>query len=238
MLTRLTPSKKTILLVIAGVIAFVAAVALCVVLLPYFQQLSDPVVQEAFRAKIADLGVGGWFLFLLLQIMQIIIAFIPGEIVQLLSGVLYGVWGGVFTCLLGSLIASTLIFLTVRKLGDRLVVRLFGKNKLEEYAFLRDSERIETVTFLLFLIPGIPKDLLTYLAGISRIAMGKFLAISTLARIPALTVSTMVGASASRGDIGTTAVLVAGVTIIALVGVVYRARIMRFLRGHGAKKIT
>ena len=226
-------TTKQILLVVLLLAGIAAVAAVC---MPLVRLLAQPETQEKLRSTIASLGVKGWFLFLLLQMLQIIVAFIPGEVVQLMAGVLYGTWGGLFTCLLGALFASAIIFFVVRKAGEGLLVRLFGKNKLAEYDFLRDSERIETVTFVLFLIPGVPKDLLTYLAGISRINPWRFLLLSTLARTPALVVSTMIGSSASQGSLLVTALLTIGVAVAALVGVVYRKRLMAFLRRHGEPK--
>lgn len=226
---RNTSIKKGVILISALLLLFLLLSALCI---PWFNRLAEPDNQERLRAWISSLGFEGWLIFLGLQMLQVIVAFIPGEPVQLLAGVLYGTWGGLFVCLLGAVLASTLIFFTVRKAGDRLVVRLFGKNKLEEYAFLKDSERIETITFLLFLLPGMPKDLLTYLAGLTRIRPWKFLSIATLARVPALAASTLLGSSASRGNIEITLILVAVAVLAALVGVIYRERIMNLIRGH------
>lgn len=211
----------------------IAVIGITLLFMPFFHTISQPENQAKLEAWIASLGVRGWLLFLGLQMIQIIIAFIPGEPVQLMAGVIYGTWGGMLTCLLGSVLASAIVFFTVRKGGERLVQRLFGRNKLEEFAFLRDSRRIEMITLILFLIPGMPKDLLTYLGGLTRISPWKFLAIANLARVPALAASTLMGASASRGNLALTAGLALGAVVAAIVGVIYRSKLMTWVHRHG-----
>lgn len=226
------PSPKWKLILIAVVI-FAVVIGLSLLCMPFFRRLSQPENQERLRAWIASLGFEGWLIFLGLQILQIVIAFIPGEPVQMMAGILYGTWGGMFTCLLGSVLASAIVFFAVRKGGERLVRRFFGSNKLDEFSFLRDSQRIETITLVLFLIPGMPKDLLTYLGGLTRIGPWKFLAIANLARIPALAASTLLGSSVSRGNLELTVVVALAAVLVALVGVIYRNRIMNWLHHHG-----
>lgn len=223
-------------IILAAAIAVLLLSALAVLCIPFFRFLSQPDTQLQLEEWIASLGLGGWLLFLLLQMLQIIIAFIPGEPFQVAAGVLYGPIGGVLTCLLGSFLASALIFYAVRRLGEKVVIRLFGRNKLEEFSFFKNTQRVETVVLVLFLLPGIPKDLLTYLAGLSPITPAKFLAISTLARIPALTASTLLGASVSRGNLLLTGIIAAAALLAGLAGVIYRKRIMAFLHSHGSHK--
>lgn len=100
------------------------------------------------------------------------------------------------------MIASSAIFFLVRRFGYRLVARIFGEQKLSEFKFINNTKKVETVTFILFLIPGTPKDMLTYLAGVSKIRPAQFLLISTFARIPSIITSTWMGASVSRGNWG------------------------------------
>lgn len=218
--------KPLYLLILAGVGLLAVIAALSALCMPLFSKLSDPAVQEQLRAWIDSLGFGGWLIVLGIQILQIVIAFIPGEPVELLAGVLYGPWGGLLTCLFGILISSSCIFLAVRRYGYPFVVRLFGKEKLDEFKFLNDAKKIETVTFILFLIPGTPKDMLTYAAGISRIKAGRFLLISTFARIPSVITSTILGSSVSRGDWTTSVLIFLVIAAIGLFGILYKDKIM------------
>lgn len=226
-------SKKA--LIIAGIVIAVVMAALTVLLAPVFNEFANPEFQTKIRDWIGGMGFIGWLLVLILQMLQIIVAIVPGGPMQLIAGILYGAWGGLFLCLLGSVLASAIIFAAVRHWGERIVYSIFGKDKIAEFAFLRDTQRVETILFLLFLIPGIPKDLLTYLAGLSKIKMSKFLILTTLARTPAMAASTIVGNSASSGDWMLTVIISVIVAVAALGGVVYRDKIMAFIHRRGKR---
>lgn len=225
---KLSPEeKKQYRNLIAAAIAFVLVIGILSLLcMPLFERLSAPDNQEQLRAWINSLGFTGWLVILGIQILQIIIAFIPGEPVELLAGGLYGAWGGLFTCLLGIVTASSAIFFIVRKFGYRLVARIFGEQKLSEFKFINNTKKVETVTFILFLIPGTPKDMLTYLAGVSKIKPAQFLLISTFARIPSVITSTWMGASVSRGNWGMAIIVFLLTAAIGLFGILYKQKIM------------
>lgn len=127
------------------------------------------------------------------------------------------------------MIASSAIFFLVRRFGYRLVARIFGEQKLSEFKFINNTKKVETVTFILFLIPGTPKDMLTYLAGVSKIRPAQFLLISTFARIPSIITSTWMGASVSRGNWGMAIVVFLLTAAIGLVGILYKQRVMDWL---------
>lgn len=176
------------------VIAMLLLTALITMIaVPWGNRLKDPVIQEQLKEWIDTQGVWGWFVLLGIQILQVIIAFIPGEPVEILAGVLFGAWGGLLLCMIGSVIASVVVFSITRTFGLPLLYRLFGWEKVERFAFFRDSQKVERAAFLLFLIPGTPKDLLTYVAGASKIRMSRFLLITTFARIPSILTGTIAG---------------------------------------------
>ncbi len=227
------PKKKLWLFISGSLLLIAVIVFLIIITAPYWKALSLPENQARLQSWIAGLGFKGWILFFCLQMLQIIIAFIPGEPVQMMAGVLYGAWGGILTCLAGSVCASILVFIAVRKGGEQLVHKLFGKNKLEQFSFLRDSRRIELITLVLFLIPGMPKDLLTYLGGLTSIKMWKFISISNLARIPALAASTLLGSSASRGNMGLTLFISLAAIAAAVIGVISRDKLTTWVHQHG-----
>ena len=190
-------SKRTRIGVLIGVVAAVIAlaVAITVAVMPYVRMLGDPETMAQFEAWVASLGPLGFLLLLGIQVAQIVIAFIPGEFVQVAAGVMYGTWGGLGLCLLGCIIASAGVFVVVRKLGRGFVVRLFGQEKLDSFGFLNDSSKLETLVFILFLIPGMPKDVLTYIVPLTKIKLGTFMLLSTIARIPGMVASTLIGSS-------------------------------------------
>ena len=212
-------------------------VGISVLCTPYFLKLFDPQVQKQLQAWIDSLGLAGWLFMLGIQIVQVIIAFIPGEPVELTAGLLYGTWGGLLTCILGLLIASTIILMVVRRFGYPLVERLFGRKKLDQFDFLNNTRKIQTITFLLFLIPGTPKDMLTYLAGLSRIKISQFLLISTFARLPSIITSTWMGSTVSQGDWKMTIFVFLLTAAIGLFGILYRQKAMDYIHRHHTKRV-
>lgn len=212
-------------------VLFLAALAAAsVILLPYFNRLAEPQYQSALREWVDRMGILGFFAVLGLQILQIIIAFIPGEPIELLAGVLYGTWAGLGVCLLGCVLASSLIFTLSKRFGRRFLCRIFGEEKVEHWKWLKDSTRVDLVVFLLFFIPGTPKDMLTYIVGITRMSTLRFLLISTFARIPSIVTSTMMGAAMSRGDWKLTLFIFVLTGVTGIAGIAFRDRILAFCR--------
>ena len=178
------------------------------------------------------MGVGGWLVVFGIQALQIVIAFIPGEPIEIIAGILYGTWGGLLLCLSGCVVASTLVFSISKKCGTSLLYKMFGKNKVDNFAFLKNKKRVETVSFILFLIPGTPKDMLTYVAGVSNLKLSRFLLISTFARIPSVVSSTLIGSSMRQGDWGITITIFIITAIIGILGIRFNDKIMEFYRNR------
>lgn len=218
--------KKKILLLAAVVILALLMAGITLWLWPYFRALSDPEAQARFQQWVSSLGVLGWLMVLGLQVVQVVVAIIPGEPVEVLTGVLYGTWGGLLTCMLGVLIGSLIVFWAVRLLGSALVKWVFGEEKLRGYRFLQNIERLETITFILFFIPGTPKDILTYVAGITPIKPVRFLFIACFARIPSILSSTWAGATLISGNLWGTVLIFAVMGAVSLVGIMVHRKLM------------
>ncbi len=216
-------AKKTKKLLLGGIAVVVLIGLLTWVCLPLTYEGN----RELLRDYIQSLGWGGVFVFVLLQILQIVVAVIPGEPFELIAGIIYGTWGGLFICLVGILLGQILVFLAVRRWGRPLVTRFFGEDQLAHYAFLQDESKLLTTTFILFLIPGTPKDILTYLAGLTPLRLPSFLAVSVLARIPSVITSTLAGDHLFGGNISSVAVIYTIVGILGLLGIVWNRQMLK-----------
>ncbi|MCL2479553.1 MAG: VTT domain-containing protein, partial [Treponema sp.] len=180
---------------------FVAAtVVVTIIFWPMISKLQNPEYRDAFGVWVKNLGFTGVLVLLGIQILQIIVAVLPGGPVQLIAGAAYGPFGGLALIVCGCVIASTLIFFAVRKFGLPLLRRFFGEKDLKNWIFLRDSRKISRVVFIIFLIPGTPKDLLTWLCPLTSLSLPMFVTLSTLARIPAMFSSTIMGDSMIQGN--------------------------------------
>ena len=149
--------------------------------------------QEDFREHVRSFGVLAPLVMLALQILQVFIALIPGEIVESAAGYVLGPWLGTVVCYLGIALASSLIFALTRRYGIRLVEVFVSREKINQLRFLNTEQKRNALIFLLFFIPGTPKDLLTYFVGLTDIRLRTFLLLSMAARIPSVITSTFGG---------------------------------------------
>ncbi len=148
---------------------------------------------------------------------------------------MYGGFGGLLICLVGCVVASSGIFLLSKRFGATLVAKLFGKNKFDEFAFIKDSRKLETIVFILFLIPGTPKDMLTYIVGTSPMKISQVLMISTFARIPSIISSTFIGSSMRQGEWEIAILIFAFTAVSGILGIVYKERMVGFCKIIGRR---
>ena len=187
-----------------------------------FERFSDR--DELVEFLRAD-GWRGPLLLIVVQFVQVILFAIPGEITQVAAGYVFGAWLGFLYSFVGILIGSGTAFVIGRILGRPLSERLFGKAALEKLDRAVGSSRGRTAVFLLFLLPGAPKDAMSYGAGVTGMPFLEFLLISNLGRTPALLFSTLFGAQLEQQDYGSMAVTGAVVGLVLLVFWRYQKRL-------------
>ena len=148
---------------------------------------------EKFRDWIASHGVWGALAFVGMVMAQILIAVIPGEPFEIAAGYAFGAWEGTLLYLLAASLGSMGVFFLVRRFGRPLVELLFPPEKLRWLRFLKTSPKRELLFLLVFTLPGTPKDLLCYFAGLTDIRIPVWLVICSLGRIPSVITSTLGG---------------------------------------------
>lgn len=190
---------KAILLIVVLAIC----IGLIINLFPVMKNLSTPEGQQKFKDKIESSGFIGMLLLFGLQVAQIFLIIVPGEPIEIVAGMCYGAfWGTVFISI-SSCIISTIIYLLVRKFGKKFVCEFCDESKvskIEKSKLFQNPKKIEIIMIILFLIPGTPKDLLVYIAGLLPIKPINFILISTFARLPSVISSTIAGASIVVGN--------------------------------------
>lgn len=202
---------------LAGISA--AVIAVLVLLITWFLwRWLDSFSREGLRDYIRSFGAAGWLVFLVLQILQVFIALIPGELLESVAGFVFGPVAGTFLCYAGVAIASCLVFLLTRKFGVKLVEVFISREKINQLRFLNTAKKRDLLIFLIFFIPGTPKDLLTYFVGLTEIRMGAFLAISLVARIPSIVTSTFGGHLLGEGEYALAVVVYAATAVISFLG--------------------
>lgn len=185
---------------------------------PLIQFVEEP---EQFRAWLDSYGIWGRVIFVGMTLLQILIGIIPGEPLEIGAGYAFGVWEGFLLCEIGILIGSALIWCFSHYLGIKAVEAFYPREKLNELKFLKDSQKLNITTFILFFIPGTPKDMLTYVLGLTPMKLSTCLFITTVARIPSV-ITSVIGGSALGEQNYLTAVIVFIVTgLISLGGILF-----------------
>lgn len=216
---------KTNRIKIIAVILFLAVTAAITVLaVPYCKLIATPDGLTAAKEKLLEKGIWGPVVFLLLTVVQVIIAFIPGGPVEILGGVLFGPLAGTVICMIGFFAGTISVYALVRKFGKPLVNAFVSDEHLGRFAFLKKEEKLELITFIMFLIPGVPKDALTYFIPLTNINGKRFCILATLARLPATVSSVMIGASLESKNITVGVVAFIITAVLGIVGILYNNR--------------
>ncbi len=157
---------------------------------PMLEFISEP---ERFREWVCNHGFWGKAAFVGMVVLQIVVAIIPGEPLEIGAGYAFGVWEGTLLCLIGALIGSIIVFLFVRYFGVKVVHVFFPEEKIQSLKFLQNSKKLNLLTFIVFSIPGTPKDILCYFMGLTKMKLSTWVSITAVARIPPIVTSTIGG---------------------------------------------
>lgn len=172
------------------------------------------VSDHAFVSRLAMLGI---------NIVQVLLAFLPGEPVELASGYAFGFWEGTALCLVASGLATSMIYWATRRWGWKLVGLFFDRSLFDRFSWLKSAKRLELIMLIVFLIPGTPKDFLTYFAGLTNMRFLPVVLIATFGRIPSIVTSTIAASAVGSGNWPLVAcTLVASAFLLAMGGLMYR----------------
>lgn len=215
--------KRAIWLALALAILFALAVSWFVGR-PMLRFVSDP---AQFRDWVGRSGALGKLAFVGMMALQVIVAFIPGEPLELGAGYAFGAGEGTLLCLLGATLGTAVVFLLVRRFGLRLVELFFSREKLASLPLLQDTRRLYLFTFIAFFIPGTPKDLLTYVLGLTGMKFWICLLLTGVARIPSVISSTLGGDALGTRQYTFAAAVFAGTLLLSAIGLLVYRRFCR-----------
>lgn len=192
--------------------------------LPMIRLANDP---AAFQAMVDSYGIVGRLIFIGMVVLQVLVALIPGEPIELAAGYAFGFWEGTLLTLCGFLIGSWLVFILVRRFGVKLVEVFFSADKIRQFSFLKNPKKTKVIAFILMLIPGTPKDFLSYFAGLTQLTLRQWLLIVAVGRLPSLITSTATGALAGEENYILSIVMLGITALLTLCGIVYYRRIAK-----------
>ena len=183
--------------------------------------LMDPAL---VREAIGEHYALGAIAMALISAVQVIVALIPGEFVEIAAGYCFGSWVGSLLCLVGIVLGSCTTILLVRYFGSRFVYAFYPKEKIDALPIINDPPKRNILTFILFVIPGTPKDLFTYAIGLTDMSIPRYIALTTAARFPSVILSTLSGDAVGTKDYTAAILFVIVTAAVSGVGVlVYHA---------------
>jgi len=172
--------------------------------------------------------------FIALQIVQVVIAIIPGEISGFIGGYLYGpLWGTIYSTI-GLTIGSWLAFILAHFFGEPLLEKVVKKEVFEKFDDFMEHKGL-FVSFLLFLIPGFPKDYLCYIMGVSRMPVLTFIIVSTVGRFFGTMLLSISGNMAQEEHYVLLAVVVLSAILVSLLAWKYHDKILDILKKQKEK---
>lgn len=216
-------SKRIVMKVLLGLIA-VLSTGLLIYYAPAIIKIMSSM--DNFRAYIHSTGHWGPIMFILFQILQIVVAPIPGEVVQIAGGYIYGSIIGSFYTTVGLIIGSAIAFYFTRFIGRDFISRLLQKQNVKWMSFMHDERKFAAFLFIFFLIPGLPKDMLVFVAALTSISSLRFFTILLVGRLPWIIASAAVGSNLHMQQY-TIAIVISVIAVIGFIfGYIYKDKLM------------
>ncbi|MGN1194070.1 MAG: TVP38/TMEM64 family protein [Acutalibacteraceae bacterium] len=209
--------KKQIAVIIAACVVIVALlICYCLFgkkLLAFFEDT------DKFKSWLDSFGTTGRIIFVSIRALQTVVKFIPAEPLEIGSGYAYGTFGGLFYCMLGTFIGSLVIIALTKIFGVKVVNIFVSQEQINSLRFLKNKNKLTTTLFIIYLIPGTPKDIITYLMGITDYNMVKFMIITSIARIPSIITSTVCGSALEKKSYALSICVFVTTAILGLIGI-------------------
>ena len=169
------------------------------------------------------------FLIIGIQVIQVVVCVLPGQPIQFAASYMFGVGRGYLLSVIGAVIGTTISFYLAKLLGSEAMHLFFDEEKIKDYQRRLNSGRGLLITFFIYLIPGVPKDLVSYAAGISEMRFRPFLLAATIGRSPAMLGSLLVGHFFVKENYTAIIILIVVIVLIMLICFIKRDKLMDFL---------
>jgi len=195
-------------------------------ILKFYDTLYD---RHQLKRLISSFGAYSPLAYILLQIIQVIVAPIPGGAIEFLGGYLFGVRAGFIYSMIGLFLGSWMAFGLARIFEKVAVEKFVSEQTRKKFDYLVEHEGV-ILSFVLFLIPGFPKDALCYILGLTPMHLGIFLTISTIGRIPGTLIACLQGGKAFDHQYYTFGILLGASALVILVFYIYHDEIHNWVK--------
>lgn len=224
-------SKKTVIKIwVAGVVIILLVSYLAWDIIaggPLMRFLTN---RDELIASVKSWGIFAPLLFIVLQVVQTVVAPIPGQVVGSIGGFIFGPWGILWTSI-GTLLGCYIVFRLSKRFGRPFLEKIFKKSAIERFDFIINSKSASLILFLIYLLPGFPDDLICYIAGLTTLPVRKLMILLILGRLPVIIVTNYLGAGLTTNLSGVIAMSIVAVILLGI-GIWQRERILKFLKKH------
>lgn len=186
--------------------------------------------RDELIASVKSWGIFAPLLFVLLQVLQTVVAPIPGQVVGSIGGFIFGPWGILWTSI-GTLLGCYIVFKLSKRFGRPFLEKIFKKSAVDRFDFIINSKSASLILFLIYLLPGFPDDLICYIAGLTTLPVRKLMLILILGRLPVIIVTNYLGAGLTTNLSGVITISIIAVVLLGI-GIWQRERILSFLKKH------
>ena len=200
---------------------------------PLIELVADP---PRFKAYLEGYGALSKGVFAGIMALQVIVAVIPAGPFQVAGGYAFGAFTGTVLCLIGNGVGAMLAYFTARIFGRRAVALFIPPQQIEKLMHILDKPRWKILFVVIFMIPGSPKDVLTYLAGLSALGPLAVLILSSLGRLPAILASALGGAAISEESYVSAAIVFGILAVVSIAGAVIYKKLSRNNASSGDEK--
>jgi phosphoglycolate phosphatase len=213
------------------ILAIALIVVVCLFLVPYLNHIRElngeelDAALESVNSYLKHFGILRYIAMIGLQILQMCFAIIPGAPVAVMMGFMFGTIGGTLLTTLATALGTALIVGCVNHFGIRLVNRFVHSENFKKWKVLQTTTRRDMLLFFLFLIPGTPKDLLTFLAPFTGAKFRTIVVITSLARIPSIFLMVYLGDNLSKGNLGTSIIVISIAAVIGILGILVKDKL-------------
>ena len=210
------------LIALAVLLGFIAALVLLVIRVgkPLIELVADP---PRFKAWLDGYGAFSKEIYAGIMALQVIVAVIPAGPFQVAGGYAFGAFWGTVLSIAGNGLGSMLVYFMVKLFGSRAIGLFVAPEQIDKLKHILDAPKWKILFVVIFMIPGSPKDVLTYLTGISELKPLSVLLLTTLGRLPAIIASCLGGAAISEASYGKAAIFFGILAVISVTGaVIYR----------------
>ena len=226
--------KKLIIKSVALIVVVLIIVGATILTIPWINELKTAEGRKALQLYIESKKTVGIFIFIGFQAFQVLLPIIPP--IQIIGGALFGtIWGSIYS-FIGLYLGMSIVYGLVRIVGYPIVEAFVSKKDLKRFKFLQDPDKVALIFFFIYLIPGMPKDTVSFFAPLTDMKKKTYFLYVIPARFPLLFLSAVFGSAISKGNFNLVAILSIIMIDIGIIGFIFRDKVINYFEKKSKSK--